>query len=136
VNGDGALPGPDADVPSVVVLPADDLERNVARLLTVGTYASVAILGVGTVVMLASGISPLAGAPRFDLQRLVDDLGHLRPAGFLWLGLIAVVATPAGRVVASLIGYLRRGERLMALIAVLILAIIALSVGLAIELEA
>jgi len=38
--------------------------------------------------------------------------------------------------VASLIGYLRRGERLMALIAVLILAVIALSVGLSIELEA
>jgi uncharacterized membrane protein len=136
VNGDGALPGPDANVPPVAALAADDLERVVARLLTVGTYASVAILVVGTAVMLASGISPLAGAPPFDLRRLVDDLGRLRPAGFLWLGLIAVIATPAGRVVAALIGYLRRGERLMAVIAVLILAVIALSVGLSIELEA
>ena len=56
-------------------------------------------------------------------------------AGFLWLGLIAVVATPASRVVASLVGYLRGGERPMAVIAGLILAVIALSVGLAIGLD-
>jgi uncharacterized membrane protein len=136
VNGDGGLPGPDTDAPAAVALPAADLERVVARLLTVGTYASVAILVVGTAMMLASGIEPLAGAPTFDLRTVADDLVHMRAAGVLWLGLVAVVATPAGRVVASLIGYLRRGERLMAVIAVLILVVIALSVGLAIELEA
>lgn len=136
MNGDGGPLGPNADVPAAVPLPAADLERVVARLLTVGTYASVAILVVGTVMMLASGIDPLGGAPTFDLRTVADDLVHLRAAGFIWLGLVAVVATPASRVVASLIGYLRRGERLMAVVAVLILAVIVLSVGLAIELEA
>ena len=53
----------------------------------------------------------------------------------MWLGLLAVVATPAARVVAALIGFVRRGERTMAIVAALILAVIALSVVLAQGLE-
>jgi uncharacterized membrane protein len=131
VNGDAGLP----PVASANVAVAEPLERSIARLLTAGTYLSVAVLAVGTAMMLASGVEPLGGGPRFDLGLIGDDLVHLRAAGFLWLGLIAVIATPAGRVAASLVGYLRGGERLMAAIAVLILAVIVLSVGLAIGLE-
>jgi uncharacterized membrane protein len=128
VNGDGGMLDP--GVPTDAAR-STDIERIVARLLTVGTYGSVAVLAVGTAMMLASGVKPLAGWPPFDLGQSGDDLVHLRPLGFLWLGLIAVVATPASRVAASLIGFLRTGERLMAMIAVLILAVIALSVALA-----
>jgi uncharacterized membrane protein len=131
VNGDAGLP----PVASADVAVADPLERAIARVLTVGTYVSVAVLAVGTAMMLASGVQPLEGGPRFDLGQVGDDLVHLRATGFLWLGLIAVVATPASRVVASLVGYLRDGERLMAVVAVLILAVIAVSVSLAIGLE-
>ena len=113
-----------------------DLDRSIARLLTYGTYGSVALLGVGVVLMLAAGIAPLAGGPRFELGLLVDDLLHLRPAGFLWLGIVAVVATPSARVLASLVGFVRRRERAMATVAVLILAVIVLSVALARGLEA
>jgi uncharacterized membrane protein len=122
--------------PSGIAIAADPLERSIARLLTAGTYSSVAILAVGTALMLASGIQPLAGGPPFDVRQIVDDLAHLRSTGFLWLGLVAVIATPAIRVVVSLVGYLRDGERQMALIAFLVLAVIALSVGLAIGLDA
>jgi uncharacterized membrane protein len=115
--------------------PAADLERSIARLLTIGTYASIALLVLGAGLMVASGIGPRSGGPAFDPRAALADLAALRPAGFLWLGLIAVVATPAARVVASLIGYARRGERLMALVAVLILVVIALSVTLATVLE-
>ena len=131
MNGDAGLP----PVASADVAVAGPLERGIARVLTVGTYVSVAVLGVGTAMMLASGVQPLSGGPRFDLGQIGDDLVHLRATGFLWLGLVAVVATPASRVVASLVGYLRDGERLMVVVAVLILAVIALSVGLAIGLE-
>jgi uncharacterized membrane protein len=116
--------------------PQADLDRSIARLLTVGTYGSVALLGVGVVLMLAAGIAPLAGGPRFELDLLVDDLVHLRPAGFLWLGIIAVIATPSARVVASLIAFARNGERRMAIVAALILAIIVLSVALGLGTEA
>jgi uncharacterized membrane protein len=60
----------------------------------------------------------------------------LRPAGFIWLGLAVVVATPAARVLAALVGYARQGDRAMAVVAALILAVIALSLMLAQALEA
>ena len=114
---------------------AADLERSIARLLTLGTYASVALLAIGFVLMLVTGIAPRSGGPLLDQSALVADLLALRPAGFLWLGLIVVVATPAARVLASLVGYVRRGERAMAIVATLILVVIALSVALARGLE-
>jgi len=116
-------------------LPAD-LDRSIARLLTFGTYVSVALLGVGATLMFASGIAPLAGGPPFQPELVVDDVVHLRAAGFMWLGLLAAIATPAARVAAALVGFLRRGERTMAIVAVLILAVIGLSVVLAQVLEA
>ena len=106
-----------------------DLDRSIARLLTFGTYVSVALLAVGVVLMLAKQISPLGGGPSLQPGLLVDDLVNLRPAGFIWLGLLAVVATPAARVIAALIGFARRGERTMTIVAALILAVIALSVA-------
>ena len=131
MNGD-AGPPPVASANAAV---AEPLERAIARLLTGGTYVSIAVLAVGTAMMLAGGVQPLGGGPRFDLGEVGDDLLHLRAAGFLWLGLVAVIATPAARVAASLVGYLRGGEPRMTVVAALILAVIVLSVGLAIGLE-
>jgi len=105
-----------------------DIDRSVARLLTVGTYASIAMLAAGLIAMVAAGRSPLDPAPRFDPARIPADLAALRPEGFLWLGIVLVVATPSARVATSLVGYLRRGARAMAVVSVLILAVIGLSV--------
>ena len=116
-------------------LPAD-LDRAIARLLTYGTYVSVGLLAIGALLMFARRIAPLAGGPPFQAELVVDDVIHLRAAGFMWLGLIAVIATPTTRVVAALIGFARRGERTMALVAALILAVITLSVVLAQGVEA
>jgi uncharacterized membrane protein len=113
-----------------------DLERSIARLLAVGTNASIALLAIGTVLMFARRIDPTAGAPPFDAGLIGDDIVHLRPAGFMVLGLIAVLVTPAARVVAALVSYVRTGERAMAIVAFLILVVIALSVGLAGTIEA
>jgi len=130
VTGASRVPADPAAAP-----PPPDLERSIARLLTIGTNLSVGLLVVGVALMLGSGIAPRSGGPAFDPARLVPDLIALRPAGFLWLGLVAVVATPAARVLASLVGYARRGERLMAVVAGLILFVIGLSVTLATVLE-
>jgi uncharacterized membrane protein len=112
----------------VTTPPPADLEHSVARLLTVGTYASIALLAAGVLAMVAAGLSPLEPAPRFDPLRLAADLASLRPEGFLWLGIVLVVATPSARVATSLVGYLRRADRAMAVVSVLILAVIGLSV--------
>ena len=111
------------------------LEHRIARLLTIGTWTAVGLLVAGLALMLASGIAPLSGGPAFDPGRIVPDLSALRPAGFIWLGLVVVVGTPSARVLASLIGYARSGERMMAVVAVLILVVIGASVALAKGLE-
>ncbi|MEO8229911.1 MAG: DUF1634 domain-containing protein [Chloroflexota bacterium] len=107
---------------------ARDLDRTVARLLTAGTYLSVALLAIGVVLMAIQGVSPLAGGPEFDPASLPSDLAALRPPALLWLGLVVALATPLARVVASLAGYLAGGERRMALIAVAILVVVSVGV--------
>jgi uncharacterized membrane protein len=111
---------------------ADDLERSVARLLSAGTYASIVLLAAGVVAMAAAGRSPLDAGPGFDLGRIAPDLAALRPEGFLWLGVLLILATPSARVATSLVGYVRRGDRSMAVVSILILCVIALSVAVAI----
>ena len=108
-----------------------DLDRAIARLLIIGTYVSVALLAVGALLMFATRISPLEGGPPFEPGLIVDDIVGLRPVGFIWLGLLVVVATPAARVAASLVGYLRGGEPRMALVSGLILVVIGVSVAIA-----
>ena len=104
------------------------LEPRIARLLTIGTYASVAAIAVGVVLMAATGRSPLDVAPAFEPARVLADLAALRPAGFLWLGLVLVLATPAVNVLAALAGFVLGGERGMAAVAVAILVVIAVGV--------
>jgi uncharacterized membrane protein len=108
-----------------------DLDRPIARLLTMGTYLGVLLLAIGIVTMAAAGRWPLqpSGVPGVDLARLPGDLAAGRPEGFLWLGLLCVIATPSARVLASLIGYLRLGELSMVLVSVGILLVIAASVA-------
>jgi uncharacterized membrane protein len=104
------------------------LERSIGRILTIGTWISIALLAIGFVLLLAHGLGPRSTDPGFDLSRIPSDLVALHPEGAIWLGLAIVIATPAARVAAALLGYARRGERAMAVVAVLILLVIAASV--------
>ena len=104
-------------------------ERVIGRLLIVVTYIAVALLSIGVVLLLVNGISPLAGGPPLDLGRLVADVVALAPAAFLWLGILAVIATPLSRVIAAAVGFARLGDRWMVAVSVGILAVITLGVA-------
>ena len=108
--------------------PALDLDRTIGRLLTTGTYAAILLIAIGCVLMFANRIDPLAGGPPIEPGLIVDDITHLRPAGFMWLGLVVLLFTPIARVTVSLVGFVSRGERTMALVSVLILVVIAASI--------
>lgn len=113
-----------------------DLDRTIARLLTSGTYLSVALLAAGVALMATTGLSPLDGtAASLDPGRMVADVLALRPVGFLWLGLLAAIATPLARVAVSLVGYVRGGEARMALTAAAILVVVAAAVVLGLAAE-
>ena len=104
------------------------IEYTVARVLTYGTWASIAFVLAGVVLLLASGRSPLDAAPAFELGAVPGDLVALRPEGALWLGLLGLLATPSARVVASLVGFARRGEWAMVGVAAAILLVVGLGV--------
>jgi uncharacterized membrane protein len=108
--------------------PEGTLEVALAHVLQVGTYVSIALVAIGCVLLLAGGGSPLQGGPPLSLATLAADLAAIRPAAFLWLGIVGVLATPALRVLRAGLGFYRRGERLMALVAILVLAVIAIGV--------
>lgn len=104
-------------------------ERRIGRLLIVMTYASVGLLTIGVGLLLGAGISPVAGGPGLDLSAIGAQLVALDPAGFLWLGLLAVVAAPISRVVLAAVVYLRADDWPMVAVAVGILAIIAIGIA-------
>ena len=116
---------------------ADRVELFIARVLAIGAVLAVGLLVIGIVLMLGAGISPDAEAfPVFDPALVVGDLLALRPAGFLWAGIVVVIATPVVRVAGELLGFSLRRDRRMALVAAGVLAIIAVSVVTALVAEA
>lgn len=108
--------------------PPASLELALSHVLQLGTYISVALIAVGSILLLGSGGSPLAPGPPLDLTQLPGDLLALRPAGFLWLGIVGVMATPALRVGRALLGFLRRDERRMVAVSGLVLGVILVGV--------
>ena len=104
-------------------------ERLIGRLLIAVTYVSVGLLSIGLVLMAADGISPLYDGPRLDLATLGAQLATLQPAAFLWLGLLAVIAAPIGRVIVAGTAYAHDADWLMVGISVAILLVIAIGVG-------
>ena len=102
------------------------IESTIARLLVVGTYVAIAFVLVGVVGMLLTGVDPLAHGtpPGFDLARIPADILALRPEGFLWAGLVTVMALPLGRVTVAGIGFLRAGDRRLALVSLAVLLVV------------
>lgn len=111
--------------------PRRELDGMIARLLTIGSYVSIALLAGGLAAMIVAGVSPWAAPPVLDPGSIVADLLTGRPEGFLWLGLVAAIATPIARVLAALVGFVRAAEWEMAAISAAILGVITLSVILA-----
>jgi uncharacterized membrane protein len=113
------------------------IESSIARLLIVGTYVAIGLIAAGVVAMLAAGIDPRTHGrpPGLDLLRIPSDLVALRPEGFLWAGLLVVLALPLGRVVVSGVGFLTSGDRRLALVSLLVLLVVCASVVVALGLE-
>jgi uncharacterized membrane protein len=116
-------------------VPPADLDAAIARVLMAGTYIGVALIAAGVALMLARGISPLDPPPPLAAGDIPAAAAAIRPEALLAVGIVGIILTPSARVTASLVGYVRDGERTMALISLAILGVIALSVVLAIGLQ-
>lgn len=120
----------------VTVAEVAAVERDIRRVLAVGTWLGIALLATGVALMLANGISPHQAFAPFDIGRVVPDLLAGRAEGFLWAGIVVFIATPVARVLGELILYLRGREWTMTLVALAILGVVALSLLVALLVEA
>jgi uncharacterized membrane protein len=103
-------------------------ERIIGQTLIAMTYVSVGLLVIGVALMVADGISPLSGGPPLDLAALGAQLAAGDPAGYLWLGLLVVIAAPIGRVIMAAVAYARDADWLMVGVSVAIVAVIVVGV--------
>lgn len=132
VRGPTASDGVRAREPAQPGSTERSLDRTIGRVLQWGIAASMALLVAGVLLMIAGRVDPLGPPPLpFDPAGLVRGLVTLQPEAYLWLGLIVTIATPSLRVLASLVGYGRAGDRRMVLVSVGILTVIAASVAIA-----
>ena len=108
------------------------LEHRIARILSIGSAASIALLAVGTGLLLAAGGSPLdQDWPPFEPGSLVAGLLALQPAAYLYLGLIVAIATPLLRVGVALVAFGRARDVRMAVVSAAVLAVIAVAIAVA-----
>ena len=112
------------------------LEAVIARLLVAGTWLAMGLVAIGVVLMLASGVDPLAhGAiPPFDLATVAADLAALRAEGFLWAGIVLVIGLPIGRVAVAGVGFIAARDWRLVLISALVLGVVLVSIAAAAEL--
>lgn len=106
------------------------LETIVARLLIAGTWLAMGLVLVGVVLMLLDGVDPMAhGAiPPFDPGLIPAELAALRPLGFLWAGVVLIIALPIGRVIVAGLGYLAARDWRFALVSVAVLLVVLVSI--------
>ncbi len=108
------------------------LERRIARILSIGSASSIALLALGTGLLLAAGGSPLDGRwPAFAPSSLPADLLALKPTGLLYTGLIVAIATPLLRVGVAFVAFARARDARMAAVSVAVLAVIATAIAVA-----
>lgn len=112
------------------------LEAAVGRLLIVGTWLAMGLVLTGVVLMLATGVDPLAhGAiPGFDAASIPGDIVALRPEGFLWTGIVLIIGLPIGRVIVAGMGFLAAGDRRLALVSLLVFLVVLVSISAALGL--
>ena len=113
------------------------LEVFIGRLMVWGVYAAMALISIGIVLAGLAGIDPLARglAPALDPVGIVSAMLALQPEGFLWAGIVLILAIPIGRVVVAGIGFLATGERRFALISLLVLLVVVISIVTAFGME-
>jgi uncharacterized membrane protein len=114
------------------------LEAVVGRLLIVGTWLAMGLILAGVALMFATGVDPFAhgAVPPFDPSQIVPDMLALQPDGFLWAGIVLVIALPIGRVVVAGVGFLAAGDRRLALVSLLVFLVVLVSIIAALGLEA
>jgi len=114
--------------------PASDvarrLESRIGQFMVWGVYTAMMLIVVGIVLAGIQGIDPLDHAlePALDPLDIIRAMLALQPEGFLWAGILLIIAIPIGRVVVAGVGFLATGERRFAVISLLVLLVVLISI--------
>jgi len=108
------------------------LERVLSRLLTISTSAAglVMLLGLVMVLWKDRAAPPPTGAfvgvaeGLADVPGVLSRAARLDAAGVLQLGVLLLVLTPVARVVATLIMFAARRDRLYVVVTLIVLAVL------------
>jgi uncharacterized membrane protein len=106
------------------------LEVLIGRLLVIGTWMAMLLILVGVVLMLTSAVDPLAHGvvPPFDASLIIPEMLALRPLGFLWAGILLIIALPIGRVIVAGVGFLAAGDTRLALVSLGVFLVVVVSI--------
>ena len=113
------------------------LEAVIGRLLVVGTWTAMALILVGVLLMFGSGVEPMAHGPipPFDPAQIIPQMLALEPLGFLWAGIVLIIALPIGRVIVAGVGFLAAGDSRLALVSLAVFLVVVASIVAALGLE-
>lgn len=112
------------------------LERLMALILAVGVAISAVLIALGFAASFVVGwTGSLSGAETpatatTDFSGLLRRLLQLQPLAIVQAGLVLLIATPVVRVVVTAVGFWRQHDRLYVGLALLVLALLAVSFSL------
>jgi uncharacterized membrane protein len=106
--------------------------RAVSRLLLAGLIVAIGLMLAGAIIAAVRGAGSVEDLS--SITRLPHLLATLDATGFIDLGLLVLLATPAARVVALLIVFAARRQWLFAGVSFAVMVILALSAFLALAL--
>jgi uncharacterized membrane protein len=102
----------------------------IERILDLGFFIGVGVILLGVLLTFANGDNlPDDVTALADLPSSVADLND---TAIIDLGIVLLLLTPLSYVVAALTTFLRQGDRLFIGVCLLLIALIGLSVGLAV----
>jgi len=109
---------------------AIDVNRLIFHVLRGGVVAAIVLVVIG-LLLAASGAPVTSDALR--PYRLPGSLAALQPAGFLSLGILVLILTPAARVLLSVVYFTKERDR--AYVAITLTVFLVLMAGVAIGLR-
>ncbi|MCH5464940.1 DUF1634 domain-containing protein [Levilactobacillus tujiorum] len=109
------------------------VETIIGRILQVGVVLSAIVMGIGLVLLLATGDSGYAGdTVPLTMGAILLGSWQLKSYAIMMLGTYCLILTPVLRVVVSIYAFYKERDRLYVMITtlVLIILLIALLIGL------
>jgi uncharacterized membrane protein len=117
----------------------DQIQNVLARVMLIGVLVAAALMGAGLIWFLAThdGMPPgdhmFNGEPKYFenpismIQRVFDskDVGHRR--SLIMIGVVLLLINPLVRVAFAAFGFTAQGDKLYAVISLVVLAVLILS---------